>query len=144
MRPTADHGYPLPFTVALSFLMGIVTTIALYSLRNESQTPRPEDVQAAEPAAAEPAATGSPATASASATPDPATATEPAKVVLPDKISAISLRAWALRFRWAIKATIRWPLSYHERADIGASRWNKRNVEGKVTLSEVNIMEAVF
>jgi murein DD-endopeptidase MepM/ murein hydrolase activator NlpD len=38
VTPAADHT-PLPFTVALSFLMGIVTTIAIYSLRDEPVTP---------------------------------------------------------------------------------------------------------
>ena len=33
MTPDGDHHTPLGFTVALSFLMGIVTTIAVYSLR---------------------------------------------------------------------------------------------------------------
>jgi murein DD-endopeptidase MepM/ murein hydrolase activator NlpD len=33
MRTPVDHGYSLPFTVAMSFLMGIVATIAVYTLR---------------------------------------------------------------------------------------------------------------
>ena len=35
MTSDVDHHTPLAFTVAMSFLMGIVTTIAVYSLRNE-------------------------------------------------------------------------------------------------------------
>jgi murein DD-endopeptidase MepM/ murein hydrolase activator NlpD len=85
--------------------MGIVTTIALYSLRNESQSPAPrlEDVQAAEPAVAESAATGSGATESAAAAADPATAPEPARVVPPAPVSpteagvVVALRARDLK-----------------------------------------------
>jgi len=35
MRSDLSHDTPLAFTVAMSFLMGIVTTIAVYSLRTE-------------------------------------------------------------------------------------------------------------
>jgi murein DD-endopeptidase MepM/ murein hydrolase activator NlpD len=34
MTPPGDQHTPLPFTVALSFLLGIVTTIAVYSMRS--------------------------------------------------------------------------------------------------------------
>ena len=34
MTSDVRHHTPLAFTVAMSFLMGIVTTIAVYSLRN--------------------------------------------------------------------------------------------------------------
>lgn len=37
MNGRADDYMPLPFTVAMSFLMGIVTTIAAYSVRDEQR-----------------------------------------------------------------------------------------------------------
>jgi murein DD-endopeptidase MepM/ murein hydrolase activator NlpD len=40
MSASAAHT-PLPFTVAMSFLMGIVTTIAAYSMRDEPRMPTP-------------------------------------------------------------------------------------------------------
>ena len=59
MTSDIDHHTPLGFTVAMSFLMGIVTTIAVYSLRSEPTAPDVAAVHASEPVAAsqsEPAA----------------------------------------------------------------------------------------
>jgi peptidoglycan LD-endopeptidase LytH len=53
MSGAAHSGESLPFTVAMSFLLGIVTTIAVYSLREESRALVPENVQAASPALTE-------------------------------------------------------------------------------------------
>ena len=50
----ANQDYSLSFTVALSFLMGIVATIAVYSLRNDALPSQLEEVHAAGPAATEP------------------------------------------------------------------------------------------
>jgi len=80
MTSDVDHHTPLAFTVAMSFLMGIVTTIAVYSLRHEptatdltevhASTATPADRDAADAvglkdrqdlAAPEPAATVPPA-----------------------------------------------------------------------------------
>src|SRR5437870_12596162 len=58
-----------------------------------------------------------------------------ASVMLPGSIFSISLRASGVRFAWAIKPTIRWPLSYHERAEVSASRLNTKNVERKVAVN---------
>ena len=53
------------------------------------------------------------------------------------KYFSTSLRASAVRFAWAIRPTIRWPLSNHEKADEAVSRKTK-NVERKVAVSEAN------
>jgi murein DD-endopeptidase MepM/ murein hydrolase activator NlpD len=50
MTRHTDRDAPLPFTVAMSFLMGMVTTIAVYSLRTESSGQPVADVRASEPA----------------------------------------------------------------------------------------------
>ena len=49
MTRHADHDSSLPFTVAMSFLMGVVTTIAVYSMRNESALLSLEEVHASDP-----------------------------------------------------------------------------------------------
>src|SRR5439155_9707285 len=69
-----------------------------------------------------------------------------ASVMLPGSIFSISLRASAVRFAWAIKPTIRWPLSYHERAEVSVSRLNTKKVDRKVALNgagEVGIIKLV-
>src|SRR4030095_2722036 len=66
-----------------------------------------------------------------------------ASVMLPGSIFSISLRASAVRFAWAIKPTIRWPLSYQAQAGARVSKWNTKNVERKVAVngaSEVGII----
>ena len=40
----------MPFTIAVSFMMGILTTIAAYSLRDESSAPVRQDVETPSPA----------------------------------------------------------------------------------------------
>src|SRR5438094_2840574 len=69
-----------------------------------------------------------------------------ASVMLPGSIFSISLRASAVRLAWAIKPTIRWPLSYHERAEVSVSRLNTKKVDRKVALNgagEVGIIKLV-
>jgi murein DD-endopeptidase MepM/ murein hydrolase activator NlpD len=51
VTPTSDDT-PLSFTVAMSFLMGVVTTIAVYSLRQDATTSRATELSISAPAAA--------------------------------------------------------------------------------------------
>jgi peptidoglycan LD-endopeptidase LytH len=57
MRRTARHNAlsftSRPFTIAVSFMMGILTTIAAYSLRDEPGASAPEDLQASPATVAE-------------------------------------------------------------------------------------------
>src|SRR4029453_12076610 len=53
----------------------------------------------------------------------------------PGRISSIFLRASAVRFAWAIKPTIRWPLSNQEKDGASVSRLNAKNVETKVAVN---------
>jgi murein DD-endopeptidase MepM/ murein hydrolase activator NlpD len=76
----APQGEYLPFTVAMSFLMGIVTTIAVYSLRNEPSLSRFDEVQASEPIAAASAIDANPT--------EPRATREPAEPVPPPPIPA--------------------------------------------------------
>src|SRR5688500_9172464 len=55
--------------------------------------------------------------------------------MLTGRIFSISLRASAVRWAWAIKPTIRWPLSYQEKTDVSVSRLNTKNVETKVAVN---------
>src|SRR5437867_10282220 len=57
------------------------------------------------------------------------------RVIVSGSILSNPLRAVGVRFAWAIKPTIRWPLSYHERAEVSASRLNAKNVERKVAVN---------
>src|SRR5438093_10499575 len=69
-----------------------------------------------------------------------------ASVMLSGSIFSISLRASAVSLAWAIKPTIRWPLSYHERAEVSVSRLNTKKVDRKVALNgagEVGIINLV-
>src|SRR5215510_139795 len=59
-----------------------------------------------------------------------------AKVMFPGRISSIRLRASAVRFASAIKATIRWPLSYQAKDGVNVSRLNSKNTEAKVVVKE--------
>ena len=81
MKP-ARRDYALPFTVALSFLMGIVTTIAVYSLRNDPRPSQLEEVHAAEPAATEPSQVPPLAPEPAEAVPTPPLSPTEAGVVI--------------------------------------------------------------
>jgi peptidoglycan LD-endopeptidase LytH len=85
VTPTADHT-PLPFTVALSFLMGIVTTIGVYSLRQDFGTPRGTEVNISAPAEGSPE---SDAVFAAAPTNPKARAREPATPVPPAPVSPI-------------------------------------------------------
>jgi len=92
MTRHTDHDTPLPFTVAMSFLMGVVTTIAVYSMRSEPAVPPVAEVHAPEPA-----------TPSTTPEADRATAAEPAKAVPPAPVSpteagvVVALRARDLK-----------------------------------------------
>ncbi len=85
MTPTADHT-PLPFTVAMSFLMGIVTTFAVYSLRQESATLPATAVDVSAPIAA---AAESDAVNTATRKPSAGAVAEPATPVPPAPVSPI-------------------------------------------------------
>ena len=91
MTSDVDRHTPLAFTVAMSFLMGIVTTIAVYSLRNEptatdvtevhASTAAPADREAARTAAAEDQPAGAPPEPAASVPPAPVSPTEAGEIV---------------------------------------------------------------
>lgn len=85
MTPGADHT-PLPFTVALSFLMGIVTTIAVYSLRQEPAASPATVLEAPAPA---PAAAESDAVNTAGPSQSTVAMPEPAAPVPPAPVSPI-------------------------------------------------------
>jgi murein DD-endopeptidase MepM/ murein hydrolase activator NlpD len=84
MSSHVEHHTPLAFTVAMSFLMGIVTTIAVYSLRDQPAASLVTDVPAASPAVlassgqADPIATQEPA---ATVPPAPVSPTEAGEIV---------------------------------------------------------------
>jgi peptidoglycan LD-endopeptidase LytH len=99
VTPTADHT-PLPFTVAMSFLMGIVTTIAVYSLRQESATLPATAVHVSAPiaAAAESDAVNTATRKqSAGAVAEPATPVPPAPVSPIEAGEIVALRARGLK-----------------------------------------------
>src|SRR5262245_28647958 len=52
------------------------------------------------------------------------------------RIASIPLRASAVRLAWAIKATIRWPLSYQAKEGVNVRRLNRKNTEAKVAVKE--------
>ena len=85
MTPTADHT-PLPFTVAMSFLMGVVTTIAVYSLRQEAARSPATEINISANATA---AAGSDAVNTAGPPRHSATAPEPARPVPAPPVSPI-------------------------------------------------------
>lgn len=82
MTSGVRHDTPLAFTVAMSFLMGIVTTIAVYSLRTDN---RAADVTAIRASAASPS-DDTVANASSNDQSDPVTK-EPAATVPPSPVS---------------------------------------------------------
>src|SRR4030095_10444129 len=55
--------------------------------------------------------------------------------MFPGRISATPLRAAAVRFAWAIKPTIRWPLSNQEKDGVTVSRLNAKNVATNVAVN---------
>jgi murein DD-endopeptidase MepM/ murein hydrolase activator NlpD len=89
---TDDHHTPLGFTVAMSFLMGIVTTIAVYSLRQEaSSAPVTEVHLSADTTSAVPAR------AERITTPEPAATLPPAPVSPVEAGEIVALRARDLK-----------------------------------------------
>jgi murein DD-endopeptidase MepM/ murein hydrolase activator NlpD len=99
VTPTADHT-PLPFTVAMSFLMGIVATIAVYSLRQEAVTSPAREVALSAPAvAAESDAvnTAGASGPSAAGAPEPATSVPPTPVSPIEAGEIVALRARDLK-----------------------------------------------
>jgi murein DD-endopeptidase MepM/ murein hydrolase activator NlpD len=99
VTPTADHT-PLPFTVAMSFLMGIVTTIAVYSLRQEAVTSPATEVPLSAPAVAsesDAVNTAGPSKPSAAGAPEPATPVPPTPVSPIEAGEIVALRARDLK-----------------------------------------------
>jgi len=99
MTSDVRHHTPLAFTVAMSFLMGIVTTIAVYSLRN---APTAADVSEVHASTAATAIGDGVDTAGAkdqrgAATPEPAATVPPAPVSPTEAGEIVALRARALK-----------------------------------------------
>ena len=99
MTSDVRHHTPLAFTVAMSFLMGIVTTIAVYSLRN---APTAADVSEVHASTAATAVGDGVDTAGAkdqrgAATPEPAATVPPAPVSPTEAGEIVALRARALK-----------------------------------------------
>lgn len=99
MTSDVSHHTPLAFTVAMSFLMGIVTTIAVYSLRN---APTAADVTEVHASTAATAVGDSVDTAGAKdqrgvATPEPAATVPPAPVSPTEAGEIVALRGRDLR-----------------------------------------------
>jgi murein DD-endopeptidase MepM/ murein hydrolase activator NlpD len=99
MTLDADHHTPLAFTVAMSFLMGIVTTIAVYSLRNE---PTVTDVTEVHASKAAPSVRDAERPAAATArqdhlVPEPAATVPPAPVSPTEAGDIVALRARDLK-----------------------------------------------
>jgi peptidoglycan LD-endopeptidase LytH len=99
MTSKVDHHTPLAFTVAMSFLMGIVTTIAVYSVRN---APAATDVTEVHASAAVPADRDAVTTAGAkdqpaAATPEPAASVPTAPVSPTEAGEIVALRGRDLK-----------------------------------------------
>jgi len=99
MTSDVRHHTPLAFTVAMSFLMGIVTTIAVYSLRN---APTAADVTEVHASTAATAIGDGVDTAGAkdqrgAATPEPAATVPPAPVSPTEAGEIVALRARDLK-----------------------------------------------
>ena len=99
MTSDVRHHTPLAFTVAMSFLMGIVTTIAVYSLRN---APTAADVTEVHASTAATAVGDGVDTAGAkdqrgTATPEPAATVPPAPVSPTEAGEIVALRARDLK-----------------------------------------------
>ena len=99
MTSDVSHHTPLAFTVAMSFLMGIVTTIAVYSLRN---APTAADVTEFHASTAATAVGDGVDTAGAKdqrgfATPEPAATVPPAPVSPTEAGEIVALRGRDLR-----------------------------------------------
>ena len=99
MTSDVDHHTPLAFTVAMSFLMGIVTTIAVYSLRTEPTATDVTEVHAstAAPADGDPAPTAGAKDPPTVATPEPAASVPPAPVSPTEAGEIVALRGRDLK-----------------------------------------------
>ena len=87
-----DTHTPLAFTVAMSFLMGIVTTIAVYSLRDETAASPVTEVHAFTPTTPE-----TPAQPERVGVPEPAAPVPPAPVSPTEAGEIVALRARDLK-----------------------------------------------
>ena len=99
MTSDVDHHTPLAFTVAMSFLMGIVTTIAVHSLRNEPTATDVTEVHASTGAPADRDAAGTAGTNDqpAVAPSEPAASVPPAPVSPTEAGEIVALRARDLK-----------------------------------------------
>jgi peptidoglycan LD-endopeptidase LytH len=99
MTSEVDHHTPLAFTVAMSFLMGIVTTIAVYSLRNESAAATVTEVIASSsvPVAREATGPVDPHHRPSGAVPEPAATVPPAPVSPTEAGEIVALRGRDLK-----------------------------------------------
>ncbi len=99
MTSDVRHHTPLAFTVAMSFLMGIVTTIAVYSLRNAPTAADVTDVHASTAATAvgDGVDTAGAKDQRGAATPEPAATVPPAPVSPTEAGEIVALRARDLK-----------------------------------------------
>ena len=97
MTPDGDHHTPIGFTVALSFLMGIVTTIAVYSLRNEPPTSTVTELHASTTTTPPAAEQADRARAHRTTAPEPAAPVPPAPVSPTEAGEIVALRGRDLK-----------------------------------------------
>ena len=98
MTSDVDHHTPLAFTVAMSFLLGIVTTIAVYSVRNETTATDVTEVHASTTAPTDRDAIGTGVKDERSAaTPEPAATVPPAPVSPTEAGEIVALRGRDLK-----------------------------------------------
>jgi peptidoglycan LD-endopeptidase LytH len=99
MTSNVSHHTPLAFTVAMSFLMGIVTTIAVYSLRNAPTAAHVTEVPASTAATALGDGVDTPDAKDQRgvATPEPAAAVPPAPVSPTEAGEIVALRGRDLK-----------------------------------------------
>jgi peptidoglycan LD-endopeptidase LytH len=99
MRSDVDQHTPLAFTVAMSFLMGIVTTIAVYSLRDAPAAANVTEAIASTtpPAERETASPAGPRDRPSVATPEPAATVPPAPVSPTEAGEIVALRGRDLK-----------------------------------------------
>ena len=99
MTSDVDHHTPLAFTVAMSFLMGIVTTIAVYSLRDQPTATDVAEIHESTgaPVARETAGTSGPENRANPTAPEPAATVPPAPVSPTEAGEIVALRARDLK-----------------------------------------------
>src|SRR5687767_1135933 len=98
MTSDVDHHTPLAFTVAMSFLMGIVTTIAVYSLRTERPASAVTEVHASAASPGGPdGGTAGPQDRPHDAAAEPAATVPPAPVSPTEAGEIVALRARDLK-----------------------------------------------